>query len=1041
MSRIATRDEERIGDFTLDKEIGKGSFATVYKGYRVRPREPVAIKVVTRKKLTAKLLDNLEGEIAILKAINHPNIVELKDCLKTDSHIYLVMAFCSAGDLSLYIKKKGHLPNPSEPVYNDASTSARPAYPHPPDGGLNETVVRSFVSQLASALEFMRARDIVHRDIKPQNLLLQPPDKECLATGHPKDIPQMKVADFGFARNLSNNVLAETLCGSPLYMAPEILRYEKYDAKADLWSVGAVLYEMSVGKPPFRANNHVELLRKIEKSEDKIRFPDERSAGSLAREAARRQEAGEPPLPPPHPVSDDIKVLIRQLLKRKPVERKSFEEFFRSPVIEEYQASVRAAAAAAAAGLPAATTEANNNNAESKRRTSQIDSGAAAFLPRTVTPSESGPSSSSPRDANSVKGNKPSPPTTVPPSPSSRPSPSPVQHVRTLPRSFASKYVVGAPPVPPEAVSSSPSEAVRTTTSRRNSERRSGAGPSFDGRDDPPAKGDENPVLTPSSSLHHATDQRASPSADVRDDDSMLGKDFVMIEKRNVEVNALADELAASPQSKLSIGRRPSRLSRLGSGLTGVVGGASPLSVPAPSTDASHSRTGSTPPGGTWNAAAAPFALPPGARPSSFTRRTSLSSSGSPSPRLTPQTAPATTYGGGAGQDLAGRHPKREGSIGEGQVHASSAPNTTTTAASTSPSSALSRAISMASVRLFGVPSGMSLRGAAALVRSRSSRRSALIRSGDIPDPAEANLLVTLEDLGQKSFVLSEFADSKLANHFSVGPHQPQGVGGGGVDLDSSSASGGGGSLGSNTYTRRSSSTSALSTGPGAAEIAAAEALVLYVKSLTFLQRGINATKVFLEARSTSRHAAAANASSEVNEMVQWLRARFNEGYEKADFARSKCGDCEMPESAQCVDKMIFDKALQIARAAALDELENNRGTTTTAATGDGEGGGGAGWEMKNCLLAYETACSMLNSLLDPGEEGMSLSTGSIQTIETFVRSINKRLSSLQSKMDLNATTTATPGKPPQPIHPPDPSHTIPISNDRDDPSSPHLAA
>lgn len=103
-------------------------------------------------------------------------------------------------------------------------------------------------------------------------------------------------------------------------MAPEILRYEKYDAKADLWSVGAVLYEMAVGKPPFRAANHVELLKKIEHSKG-IKFPDE----------------------DPQRVSDeqntvtvvpsDVKILIRSLLKRHPVERSSFDEFFGSTAL------------------------------------------------------------------------------------------------------------------------------------------------------------------------------------------------------------------------------------------------------------------------------------------------------------------------------------------------------------------------------------------------------------------------------------------------------------------------------------------------------------------------------------------------------------------------------------------------------------------------------------------------------------------------------------------------------------------------------------
>ena len=102
-------------------------------------------------------------------------------------------------------------------------------------------------------------------------------------------------------------------------MAPEILRYEKYDAKADLWSVGAVLYEMAAGKPPFRANNHVELLRKIEKSEDRIKFPDE----------SRHSEGGDDKEQSSVvPVSPDIKALIRRLLRRRPTERMGFEEFF-----------------------------------------------------------------------------------------------------------------------------------------------------------------------------------------------------------------------------------------------------------------------------------------------------------------------------------------------------------------------------------------------------------------------------------------------------------------------------------------------------------------------------------------------------------------------------------------------------------------------------------------------------------------------------------------------------------------------------------------
>lgn len=107
-------------------------------------------------------------------------------------------------------------------------------------------------------------------------------------------------------------------------MAPEILRYEKYDAKADLWSVGAVLYEMAVGKAPFRALNHIELLKKIEHSRG-IKFPDE-DPGSLA---GKNGGGGSAELPVPV----DIKSLIRALLKRNPAERASFEDFFTSTAL------------------------------------------------------------------------------------------------------------------------------------------------------------------------------------------------------------------------------------------------------------------------------------------------------------------------------------------------------------------------------------------------------------------------------------------------------------------------------------------------------------------------------------------------------------------------------------------------------------------------------------------------------------------------------------------------------------------------------------
>ncbi|EOD47571.1 hypothetical protein GTA08_BOTSDO02711 [Neofusicoccum parvum] len=297
-----------VGSFRRMGQIGKGSFATVYKGVHYKKRElVVAIKSVDTTKLNKKLKDNLSTEIQILRNLTHPHIVALIDCKEVPKFIHIVTEFCELGDLSTFIKKRSTLAD------HPATAHMMKKYPNPAVGGLNEVLARHFLKQIASALEFIHAKNYVHRDLKPQNLLLNP-SPLYYQTYRPEEVPypaaadsmvpavgvaslpMLKVADFGFARWLPKSSLAETLCGSPLYMAPEILRYEKYDAKADLWSTGTVLHEMLVGKPPFRASNHVELLRRIEKQDDRISFgeiPISRDMKNIKAEERAAREAKE----------------------------------------------------------------------------------------------------------------------------------------------------------------------------------------------------------------------------------------------------------------------------------------------------------------------------------------------------------------------------------------------------------------------------------------------------------------------------------------------------------------------------------------------------------------------------------------------------------------------------------------------------------------------------------------------------------------------------------------------------------------------------
>ena len=314
-ARVTSTDrppDDIVGDFVRKNEIGKGSFAHVYLAQHRKKKSYAAIKVIERKKLSKKLLQNLDTEIKVLKEIHHPHIVSMFMADKDEYYFYMVMEYCQLSDLSQFLKKRDQAAELPE------TRDIFRRYPNSPHGGFHEVLCRHFIKQLSSAINYLIEKGMMHRDIKPQNLLLNPPPT-YMSRQRPEDLPleaseysltngvglqslpMLKLADFGFARYLPASTMAETLCGSPLYMAPEILRYERYDQKADLWSTGAVLFEMMYGKAPFRASNHVDLLRKIEQANNKIEFSSK------------------------VPLSSDMKDLIRKLLNKYPLERITYE--------------------------------------------------------------------------------------------------------------------------------------------------------------------------------------------------------------------------------------------------------------------------------------------------------------------------------------------------------------------------------------------------------------------------------------------------------------------------------------------------------------------------------------------------------------------------------------------------------------------------------------------------------------------------------------------------------------------------------------------
>ncbi len=276
-----------LENYAVEKEVGHGSFATVYKGRDLRNGNAVAIKAINSERLNKKLSENLATEISVMKEFKSEHIVELYDLQKTGKFIYLVMEYCDRGDLAGLLRKKVIL---------------------------EEALVLGLIKQLGSALKILFEANFAHRDLKPQNLLLCQSKND---NGH----LILKLGDFGFARFVDPADMAETLCGSPLYMAPEILRYEKYDGKADLWSVGAIMYEMLFGRPPFKAQNHIQLLKVIENSQY-ITFPDTAYLSDTD---------------PDHQVviSESCKDLLIGLLQKNPNDRLSFEKFITHPFFDE----------------------------------------------------------------------------------------------------------------------------------------------------------------------------------------------------------------------------------------------------------------------------------------------------------------------------------------------------------------------------------------------------------------------------------------------------------------------------------------------------------------------------------------------------------------------------------------------------------------------------------------------------------------------------------------------------------------------------------
>ncbi|XP_051643895.1 serine/threonine-protein kinase 36 isoform X2 [Manacus candei] len=211
--------------------IGEGSFGRVYKGRRKHSAQVVALKFIPKVGRSEKELKNLQREIEIMRGLHHPNIIQMLDSFETDKEVVVVTDYAE-GELFQILEDDGSLP---------------------------EDQVQTIAAQLVSALYYLHSHRILHRDMKPQNILL---GKDGV----------VKLCDFGFARAMSIHTMVLTsIKGTPLYMSPELVEERPYDHTADLWSVGCILYELFVGTPPFYTNSIFQLVSLIVK--DPVKWP------------------------------------------------------------------------------------------------------------------------------------------------------------------------------------------------------------------------------------------------------------------------------------------------------------------------------------------------------------------------------------------------------------------------------------------------------------------------------------------------------------------------------------------------------------------------------------------------------------------------------------------------------------------------------------------------------------------------------------------------------------------------------------------------
>ena len=259
-----------------DTVLGEGASAIVRKGIKRDSGETYAIKIIDKSQMGENELESLYNELKIMSIIDHPNIVRVYEYYECHGVVFIVMELMSGGELFDKIVEYEHY---------------------------TEKQAAETFTPIVDAVRYCHKLGIVHRDLKPENLLYSSNEENAM----------IKVSDFGFAKFLIPKSQEQlfTACGTPSYVAPEIIESKGYDAKVDCWSLGVILYVMLCGFPPFYADDNNTLFNMIKKADFEFHSPYWDN------------------------VSENAKDLIKKLLIVEPEKRLSTEEILKHPWLNQ----------------------------------------------------------------------------------------------------------------------------------------------------------------------------------------------------------------------------------------------------------------------------------------------------------------------------------------------------------------------------------------------------------------------------------------------------------------------------------------------------------------------------------------------------------------------------------------------------------------------------------------------------------------------------------------------------------------------------------